>query len=290
LLLERPTEVGALEVPGPAGLADASREELLGYIQALERRALHDPLTSLPNRGLLEDRLHQAVALSQRRSSPLAVLLCDLDNFKEVNDRYGHDLGDVVLREVASRLVELLRASDSVGRLGGDEFVVLLPDTDRPGAEVVAGKISLALRRQRVEGVKVAVSMSVGISMFPDDGLDADALLRGADASMYGAKGRRRAALARRVRKVLGVAAALVLSAAFFSGGLASKLLVPGGHAGLPGLVQPKAAERPVPRGLLPSSLERRIADPEAAAPEFFSPDEGHGKPADAGPNGKTDK
>lgn len=276
MLLERPTEVPALELPGPAGLAGASREELLRYVEILERRALHDPLTGLANRGLLEDRLRQAVALSRRRGSPLAVLLCDLDNFKEVNDRFGHDLGDAVLRDVASRLAELLRASDSVGRLGGDEFVVLLPDTDRRGAQVVAQKITFAVRKLRLEAVKVPVRMSVGISMYPEDGEDAHALLRGADASMYGAKGTRRAIVVRRLRKVVGVAAALVLSAAFLSGGPTNRLFVPDGHVGLPALAEAQQAERTPPRGLLPRSLERRVARSESSAPvSLFVPEAG---------------
>lgn len=224
----------------PDVLAACSREELLGYVQTLERRALHDPLTGLANRALLEDRLQQAVALSSRHQSSFALLICDLDRFKEVNDSHGHELGDAALRAVADRLLGVLRASDSVARLGGDEFAVLLPETDRAGAEIVAGKISAEMRSPlRVRGVSVSVGVSVGVSMFPEDGADAATLVRRADSLMYGVKGRRRRAPLRRLTRALAVGVLVALGA----------IVVPARPAGIAvpeGRVSPSTVRPPI--------------------------------------------
>lgn len=165
----------------------------------IEQLAHHDALTGLPNRGLLDDRLDQAVALAHRELRPLAVLLFDLDGFKPVNDTLGHAAGDALLVEVAARARQCMRASDTVGRLGGDEFLAILPETDREGAKAVAMKLVEALGRPYGFGERtVTIGASVGGAFFGKDCGDADALTRAADAALYEAKregrGRYRAA------------------------------------------------------------------------------------------------
>jgi diguanylate cyclase (GGDEF)-like protein/PAS domain S-box-containing protein len=161
--------------------------------QAEERAqhlADHDPLTGLPNRRLLEDRLAQAIARGDRTRKPTAVLFVDLDRFKEINDTLGHATGDTVLREVAGRVVRQLRVGDTVCRLGGDEFVVVLPEISRASdAAGVAQKILETVAQPcEIEDRELRVSASIGISVFPDDGADAETLIRNADAAMYHAK------------------------------------------------------------------------------------------------------
>jgi diguanylate cyclase (GGDEF)-like protein len=152
--------------------------------------ARHDTLTGLPNRALFLDRLDHALRVRRRRHSRLAVLFCDLDGFKRVNDRLGHAAGDNLLIEVAGRLTSRLRDSDTVARLGGDEFAILIEDVAE-GAEVAVScdRILEALReRITVSGHRVSVSTSIGVA-FSDTGDSADALLRNADMAMYQAKG-----------------------------------------------------------------------------------------------------
>jgi diguanylate cyclase (GGDEF)-like protein/PAS domain S-box-containing protein len=161
--------------------------------QAEERAqhlADHDALTGLPNRRLLEDRLTQALALSQRNRKQTAVMFVDLDRFKAINDSLGHTVGDLVLKEVALRLVRQLRIGDTVCRIGGDEFVVVLPEAKRStDAANVAQKIIETLSQPvRVADRDLIVTPSIGIAVFPDDGRDAEALIRNADAAMYHAK------------------------------------------------------------------------------------------------------
>ena len=156
----------------------------------LFRRAHFDPLTGLPNRELLDDRLRQAVAQAHRDERRLAVLFIDLDGFKEVNDTLGHRSGDELLKETGLRLSAVLRDADTVARLGGDEYAVVLPQVHGPlEAEAVALKAIEGLKRPfMVDGREVFVSASVGIALFPDDGGTAEELLRRADMAMYGAK------------------------------------------------------------------------------------------------------
>jgi diguanylate cyclase (GGDEF)-like protein len=159
-----------------------------------EQRAQHlagpDALTGLPNRRLLEDRLTQALALSYRNRKQTAVMFVDLDRFKTINDSLGHSVGDVLLQEVAKRLVGQLRVVDTVCRTGGDEFVVVLPEIKRSAdAANVAQKIIENLSQPIVvEERELTVTPSIGISVFPDDGRDAETLVRNADAAMYHAK------------------------------------------------------------------------------------------------------
>lgn len=157
--------------------------------ERIERLAHYDPLTGLPNRSLLGDRLQQAIALARRGNAPLAVLMIDLDGFKDVNDTLGHAAGDDLLKSVATRARECVRTSDTIGRLGGDEFLAILPETDAGGAELVGMKlVEVMARPHRIDGHDVQVSVSVGASLLPDHGRDAQALQRAADAALYAAK------------------------------------------------------------------------------------------------------
>jgi diguanylate cyclase (GGDEF)-like protein len=161
--------------------------------QAAERfayQALHDPLTALPNRILLRDRTDQAIRQADRELVPAALLLLDLDRFKEVNDTLGHHYGDQLLIQVGQRLQTALRAVDTVARLGGDEFAVLLPKiATAEGAVAVASKLQAALEEPfLLEGLTVDVEASIGVALYPDHGNDAEELLQHADIAMYAAK------------------------------------------------------------------------------------------------------
>ena len=152
--------------------------------------AQHDFLTNLPNRVLLNDRVAQAISLAKRRGTHLAVLFLDLDNFKHINDSLGHSIGDKLLQSVANRLCACVRASDTVSRQGGDEFVVLLTeDRFTENAAQIADKILSALAAPHVIGEhELHVTTSIGISVYPADGQDAETLLKNADTAMYSAK------------------------------------------------------------------------------------------------------
>ncbi len=159
----------------------------------LEYQALHDALTGLPNRVLLMDRLNHALALARREGEPLGLLLLDLDRFKEINDTLGHQVGDILLRDVAQRLITPLRRSDTIARLGGDEFAVLLPAvTDLQRARGVSERILTLLEEPfQVGNLSLEVQVSIGIAMFPDHADDDSRLLQCADVAMYSAKGNR---------------------------------------------------------------------------------------------------
>src|SRR5712692_702455 len=155
----------------------------------LREQALHDPLTGLPNRTLLDDRLESAIAVAQRQDAALSLLLLDLDGFKGVNDTWGHHAGDLVLIEIASRLSGTLRESDTAARLGGDEFVLLLPATPLVGAvEAARALVDFIVAPITVDGRQVTVGASIGIAVFPNHGRDAEVLLAAADSAMYEAK------------------------------------------------------------------------------------------------------
>lgn len=156
----------------------------------LKHLTLHDALTQLPNRVLLEDRLEQAVARAQRAHSRCAVLFVDLDGFKTINDSLGHHVGDGLLKEAAARMRGLVRDEDTVARLSGDEFVILLDNVNgRHGALEVGQKVNTALASAfGVEGHELRISASIGLSVCPEDGTDARRLLMNADAAMYYAK------------------------------------------------------------------------------------------------------
>lgn len=152
--------------------------------------AHHDALTQLPNRFLLNDRIAQAIEATQRNSHRLSVLFLDLDGFKKINDSLGHATGDAVLQSAARRLISCVRAVDTVSRLGGDEFVVLLQDCiDAGAAAAVAEKILLAMALPHsVNELVLQVTTSIGISLYPENGCDAQSLVKSADAAMYEAK------------------------------------------------------------------------------------------------------
>jgi diguanylate cyclase (GGDEF)-like protein/PAS domain S-box-containing protein len=158
--------------------------------QRAKHLADHDALTGLPNRRLLEDRLTQALALSYRNRKQTAVMFVDLDRFKTINDSLGHAVGDLLLREVALRLVNQLRIGDTICRIGGDEFVVVLPEIKRASdAAQVAQKVIEELSRPiPADERELSVTPSIGIAVFPDDGRDAETLIRNSDAAMYHAK------------------------------------------------------------------------------------------------------
>jgi len=150
----------------------------------------HDSLTGLPNRGLFNDRLTQGLALAWRNDQRMAVLYLDLDGFKPVNDYFGHEIGDRLLKSVSARLRRCVRSSDTVGRQGGDEFLILLSDLAHArDAEVISSKILCALAAPHRVGAQVlTVGASIGIANYPDDGADAESLVSHADAVMYQAK------------------------------------------------------------------------------------------------------
>jgi diguanylate cyclase (GGDEF)-like protein/PAS domain S-box-containing protein len=164
--------------------------ERMAHLETLERQALYDFLTGLPNRILLHDRLDQAVLATEREGIPLALCLMDLDRFKEINDTWGHQVGDVVLKQLAPRLRAALRTVDTVARLGGDEFAILLPKVgDTHGATRLAEKILKALEEPFViERHELAISASIGIALCPQHGKDWATLMRRADTAMYAAK------------------------------------------------------------------------------------------------------
>jgi diguanylate cyclase (GGDEF)-like protein len=160
-------------------------------VEQLRHRAFHDPLTGLPNRALFRDRLaHALERLARVPEAFCAVLFLDLDDFKRVNDRLGHDRGDDVLRVVAERLEAGIRRGDTAARLGGDEFIVLVEDAaNLEEVRATADRLALRLRRPIGEGVElVEVGVSVGIALSPDGGSTVDELLTNSDAAMYLAK------------------------------------------------------------------------------------------------------
>jgi len=161
--------------------------------QRIRHLATHDTLTGLLNRSALEDRLEHALALARRNRTRVSVMFLDLDRFKNVNDTLGHQFGDMLLREVATRLQACARKADTVARLGGDEFVVMLEALDGLGTRRVAERILAAIGAPfHIEGQELYLGVSIGIAVAPLDGDDPNTLLRKADAAMYLAKERGR--------------------------------------------------------------------------------------------------
>jgi diguanylate cyclase (GGDEF)-like protein/PAS domain S-box-containing protein len=156
----------------------------------LEYTAHHDALTGLPNRLLFRDRLEQALAISRRNGGGVALLFVDLDRFKVINDSLGHEAGDLLLQEVARRLVSCVREEDTVARMGGDEFVVIQKGVGQPeDAALLSTRMLAEINRPfTLAGREISTSLSVGISLYPQDGEDASTLLKNADAAMYRAK------------------------------------------------------------------------------------------------------
>lgn len=159
-------------------------------VQAMTHSATHDALTGLPNRILLEDRIGQAIAMASRRMTRLAVMFVDLDGFKFVNDSLGHSTGDKLLRSVAQRLGTCTRNSDTVSRQGGDEFVILITEVKK--VEHLAATARRILKTvaevHAIDGYNLRTTASIGVSVYPDDGVVAETLIRNADTAMYQAK------------------------------------------------------------------------------------------------------
>lgn len=158
--------------------------------EQIRHLAYHDPLTELPNRLLFRDRLNVALSHAERHHERLAVLFLDLDRFKIINDSLGHNTGDSLLQEVARRLLQVVRDSDTVARLGGDEFTVLLPALrlQEDGISIAHKILEIIRQPFQLDGRELFVTTSIGVSIFPEDGSQADVLLKNADTAMYQAK------------------------------------------------------------------------------------------------------
>jgi len=162
-------------------LADAVKE--------LEHLALHDMLTDLPNRSLVEDRLQQGIHIAKREKKVLSFIIIDINQFREINDKYGHEVGDSLLKQIAMRLRKVLRQSDTAGRLGGDEFAIVLPSTDAAGAGKVAEKLIKVMEPPYKLGDKaISCVCSIGIAVYPQHGEDISSLNRNAEIAMYSSK------------------------------------------------------------------------------------------------------
>lgn len=165
------------------------RISLIRLAENMQYKATHDELTDLPNRYLFNDRLEQTISQSARESNQFAILLLDLDRFKEINDTFGHGVGDDVLSIVSMRMLQGLRDSDTVARIGGDEFSFILAGAGKKQAEEITQKIiSLIEPGFKIKTHSLSITASVGISVYPEDGLEADILMRRADVAMYNAK------------------------------------------------------------------------------------------------------
>ncbi len=164
--------------------------ERLVYERRLTYQVEHDELTDLPNRSLLNDRLSAGIARADRDRRKLGVVYLDLDKFKPINDRYGHETGDCLLQAIARRLADTMRQSDTVSRIGGDEFIICLEQIkSEQDALAAASKISSALKQPfQILGQRIEASASIGIALYPEHGRDAVTLLRHADQAMYTAK------------------------------------------------------------------------------------------------------
>ena len=175
----------------------ASRDELHREIsdrkqaeKQIRQMAYHDSLTGLPNRKLFSDRLGIALTQAQRNKKEVGIAMLDLDNFKDVNDTLGHDVGDLLLKATAERLSAALRKGDTVARMGGDEFALILPDLKGvQDAIQVAQKIVESFRKPfLIDTHQLVVTTSIGIAVYPDDGIDEGVLVKNADIAMYQAK------------------------------------------------------------------------------------------------------
>jgi len=158
--------------------------------KAIQHLANHDSLTGLPNRRLFNERINLEISRSERNDQKIGIMLFDLDHLKKVNDSYGHNVGDLLLQAVSQRLLGLLRKSDTVARMGGDEFLLILPEMNKKeDAILTAERILEALSTPfHLDSYEVLITTSIGIVFFPDDGEDANSLIKKADISMYKAK------------------------------------------------------------------------------------------------------
>ncbi len=165
-------------------------KQLEHYSHELESLALHDPLTGLPNRRLLMDRLSLAIAHARRNKSTMAVMYLDLDGFKQINDTLGHDAGDTLLKMVATRLVAAVRQEDTVARLGGDEFVIVLWELSHAdGVTKLVSKVMQAVSQPyRIQDRSVRMTVSIGVGIYPTHGEEVEVLMKSADLALYEAK------------------------------------------------------------------------------------------------------
>lgn len=187
--LEQEVQQRTLQLKELLSELETKNAELANSNDQLKHAALHDALTRLPNRILFHDRLDQAIKMAKRNKTQFAVAIMDLNGFKEINDQRGHLTGDLVLKTIANRILETLRASDTVARLGGDEFAFVLPTVDREAPETVLKKIMSAFEEPiAVDDDTINVGASIGITLYPDHGTDMDVLIGRADAAMYTAK------------------------------------------------------------------------------------------------------
>jgi diguanylate cyclase (GGDEF)-like protein/PAS domain S-box-containing protein len=167
-----------------------AEEELRRHAELSEYQALHDSLTGLPNRVLFRDRIEQALLTAEREGGRIAMLLLDLDHFKEINDTLGHSAGDHVLCEIGHRLESCLRASDTVARLGGDEFAMILPRQNDPNEILpLLNKLQATIEEPiEIDGLPLGVEGSIGVAFYPDNALEVEELMRHTDVAMYAAK------------------------------------------------------------------------------------------------------
>ncbi len=186
--LDVPTSIS--EVTSLGQDLERMRWKLVHQSELLEHQALHDSLTGLPNRTLLHDRMQHAFVTAHRSGKTVALLMMDLDRFKEVNDTLGHHVGDLLLQRIGLRMRGALRESDTIARLGGDEFAVVLPSVENPEQAVYTARKILTTLEQplNLDGHSFTIGVSIGIAFYPDHGEDSGALMQHADLSMYYAK------------------------------------------------------------------------------------------------------
>jgi diguanylate cyclase (GGDEF)-like protein len=165
---------------------------LVSLEKELERQATHDPLTDLPNRILLSDRIQHAIAMEQRRHIPFGILFFDIDYFKRVNDSLGHQAGDALLKDVAKRLQNAFRREDTIARVGGDEFVMVVLDLKKEDSinNVAIKLLSLFKDPFKISGHSLFITISLGISLYPKDGKTPETLIHHGDIALYHAKDR----------------------------------------------------------------------------------------------------
>jgi len=182
-------KTNVVEIEKLANTIEFMREELVAQSDSMEHLALHDNLTGLPNRVLLQDRVNQTVNGEIQKEHPCVLAVIDLNRFKEVNDSFGHLIGDSVLKKTAIKLVNALRITDTVARLGGDEFAIFLPETNLNSAMIVIEKMAIELSHPfECEGHSVVLGASIGLASFPEHGISYEELLQKADVAMYVAK------------------------------------------------------------------------------------------------------
>lgn len=182
-------KTNVVEIDSLANTIEFMREELVAQSDSMEHLALHDSLTGLPNRVLLQDRVNQTINCEIQKEHPCVFVVIDLNRFKEINDSFGHLVGDSVLKKTSTKLVNSMRVSDTISRLGGDEFALFLPETTIDTAMIVIEKMAVELSRPfECEGHSVMLGASIGLASFPEHGVSYEELLQKADIAMYVAK------------------------------------------------------------------------------------------------------